>query len=151
DSGKLRTTIGVFIMAMDVFPKPMSESAARAAFLVQDTESVPDGRLLGMVKYAGEPLLPEEAVQRAQSEARERNRGGADFLPPSFQYPVAVCVIRVGSDFGLQNVSCLDAPQFRPREIVQQFWKGVNHYSRAKLVSFNGRGFDLPLLELAAF
>jgi predicted PolB exonuclease-like 3'-5' exonuclease len=35
--------------------------------------------------------------------------------------------------------------------MVKQFWKGVAYYHRAKLVTFNGRGFDLPLLELAAF
>jgi predicted PolB exonuclease-like 3'-5' exonuclease len=39
---------------------------------------------------------------------------------------------------------------------VEDFWRGLAHYkaesgSRAKLVTFNGRGFDLPLLELAAF
>jgi predicted PolB exonuclease-like 3'-5' exonuclease len=27
----------------------------------------------------------------------------------------------------------------------------VAHYNRAKLVTFNGRGFDLPLMELGAF
>jgi predicted PolB exonuclease-like 3'-5' exonuclease len=35
--------------------------------------------------------------------------------------------------------------------MVKSFWRGVESYHRAKLVSFNGRGFDLPLLELAAF
>jgi predicted PolB exonuclease-like 3'-5' exonuclease len=48
-------------------------------------------------------------------------------------------------------LTCLDTPQFRPAEIVRQFWRGVAHYNRAKLVTFNGRGFDLPLMELAAF
>ena len=32
-----------------------------------------------------------------------------------------------------------------------QFWRGLTHFNRARLVTFNGRGFDLPLLELAAF
>ena len=133
-------------------------SAARArrlagsstAFLVLDTESVPDGRLIAKVRYPGEQLTPEEAVARAQAEARERSPGGSDFLPATLQYPVAVCVIRVGADFRLEAVTCLDAPHFRPAEIVKKFWHGVGHY-KAKLVSFNGRGFDLPLLELAAF
>jgi predicted PolB exonuclease-like 3'-5' exonuclease len=34
---------------------------------------------------------------------------------------------------------------------VRAFWKGVAYYNRARLVTFNGRGFDLPLMELAAF
>jgi predicted PolB exonuclease-like 3'-5' exonuclease len=128
----------------------LTETGARTAFLVIDTESVPDGRLLSAVKYAGANLTPEAAIERARTEAREQTWSGSDFLPVSFQVPVAVCVLRVGPDFSLQGLSCLDAPQFRPREIVKTFWLGVACY-KAKLVTFNGRGFDMPLLELAAF
>src|SRR5262249_57375289 len=85
-----------------------------------------------------------------KAEAREASHGGSDFVPVAFQYPVAVSVVRVGADFSLQALACLDAPDYRPREIVRKFWLGVGRY-RAKLVTFNGRGFDLPLLELAAF
>jgi predicted PolB exonuclease-like 3'-5' exonuclease len=120
------------------------------AYLVLDTESVPDGKLIAKVKYPGETLSPEEAVRRAQAEARESSRDGSDFLPVTFQYPVAMCVIRVAADFTLQAVTCLDAPAYRPGEIVKKFWQGMASY-RARLVTFNGRGFDLPLLELAAF
>src|SRR5579872_7196498 len=120
------------------------------AFIVLDTESVPDGRLLARIKYPDEVLTPEDAIQRAQSEARELSPGGSDFLPVTYQIPVAVCVLRVAGDFSLQALSCLDAPEYRPEEIVRKFWLGSSRY-KAKLVTFNGRGFDLPLLELAAF
>jgi predicted PolB exonuclease-like 3'-5' exonuclease len=123
----------------------------QTAFLVFDTESVPDGGLLSRVKYPRDNLSPEEAIARAQAEARELSPTGSDFLPVTFQVPVAVCVVRVAADFTLQGLACLDSPHFRPAEIVRQFWRGVAHYNRAKLVTFNGRGFDLPLLELAAF
>ena len=126
-------------------------AATQTAFLVFDTESVPDGRLIARIKYPGETLTPEEAIEKARKEAREQSRDGSDFLPVTFQVPVAVCVLRVGSDFTLQGLACLDTPQFRPAEIVKQFWRGVAYYNRARLVTFNGRGFDLPLLELAAF
>jgi predicted PolB exonuclease-like 3'-5' exonuclease len=136
-------------------PENLSESAA-PAYLILDTESVPDGRLLAKVRYAAEVLTPEEAVERARAEARDRSAHGSDFLPVSFHYPVAVCILRAGADFGLQGLTCLDAPHFRPRRIVEQFWGGMAAYQekykeRIKLVTFNGRGFDLPLLELAAF
>jgi predicted PolB exonuclease-like 3'-5' exonuclease len=139
-------------MATADFPSrtPSADNGTRTAFLVVDTESVPDGKLIADVKYPGEGLSPEAAVERAQAEARDRSWSGSDFIPVSFQVPVAVCVLRAGPDFALQSIKCLDAPQFRPREIVNQFWFGVSHY-KAKLVTFNGRGFDLPLLELAAF
>jgi predicted PolB exonuclease-like 3'-5' exonuclease len=124
---------------------------AHPAFLVFDTESVPDGKLLGKVKYTEQGLSNEEAIRRAQAEARDRSATGSDFLPVSFQYPIAVCILRVGKDFTLQRITCLDAPLFRPREIVRQFWDGLAKLSKARLVTFNGRGFDLPLMELAAF
>ncbi len=120
------------------------------AFIVLDTESVPDGKLLARVKYPDDGLTPEDAIQRAQTEARELSRDGSDFLPVTFQIPVAVCVLRVAADFSLQALSCLDAPEYRSEEIVRKFWLGSARY-KAKLVTFNGRGFDLPLLELAAF
>ncbi len=141
---------------VDVFSKGVVENNDTTAFLVLDTESIPDGRLLSLVKYAAEDLSPAEAIRRAQAEARELSPKGSDFLPVSFQVPVAVCILRVAADFRLQALRCLDAPHFRPQRIVEEFWRGLAHYksrsgNRAKLITFNGRGFDLPLLELAAF
>lgn len=135
----------------DSFARLMApEASTRTAFLVVDTESVPDGRLLASVKYAGENLTGEQAVERARAEAREASSSGSDFLPVTFQVPVGVSVLRVGPDFALQALACLDAPHFRPREIVNKFWLSLS-FSKAKLVTFNGRAFDMPLLELAAF
>jgi predicted PolB exonuclease-like 3'-5' exonuclease len=125
--------------------------ATGTAYLILDTESVPDGRLIGQVKYPGDNLSPEEAIRRAQDEARDQSPTKSEFLPVTFQIPVAVCVLRVAADYTPQALTCLDAPEYRPAEIAKQFWIGSGHYSRAKLVTFNGRGFDLPLLELAAF
>jgi predicted PolB exonuclease-like 3'-5' exonuclease len=137
-------------------PRLAEEPSVEPAFLVIDTESVPDGQLLAAVKYPCETLSPEEAIRRAQEEARERSYSGSDFLPVTFQYPVAICVLRVGNDFSLQNISRLGEPHFKPRDIVEQFWTGLaktkeKYKERVKLVTFNGRGFDLPLLEMAAF
>jgi 3'-5' exonuclease len=125
-------------------------------FLVVDIETVPDGKLLNCLKYQGQGLDPEEAIRRAQEEAKAQSPSGSDFLPPIFQIPIAVSILRARPDFTIQNISCLDAPHFRPQRIVEDFWRGLTHYrsksnGRLKLVTFNGRGFDLPLLEIAAF
>lgn len=126
------------------------EARKGPAYLVFDVETIPDGELLRRVKYPEEGLSIPDAVERARTEALERSSGRSDFVPASFVYPVSVCVARVGADFTLESITCLDDPQFRPSEIVRGFWAGHEHY-QAKLVSFNGRGFDLPVLELAAY
>ena len=72
-------------------------------------------------------------------------------MPPTFQKVVAACVIRVRRDYSVEKIVCLDAPQFRQQQVVEQFWKGVCSHAMAPLVSFNGRGFDLPVMELAAY
>ncbi len=119
-----------------------TDAGTRTAFLVVTSVSSPDGRLLASVKFPGENLSPEDAIKRARAESGS--------VPVGFQVPESVCVLRVAPDFALLNFKCLDEPHFRPREIVNQFWFGAAHY-KARLVTFNGRGFDLPLLELAAF
>jgi predicted PolB exonuclease-like 3'-5' exonuclease len=124
---------------------------AATAYLVFDTESIPDGDLLRKVKYPEPNLTAEEAIEKARQEAREKSYEGSDFIPVAFQIPIAVCVLRVGRDFMPQRLTCLDAPQYRIPEIVKQFWRGVAAYPKAVLVTYNGRGFDLPLMELAAF
>jgi predicted PolB exonuclease-like 3'-5' exonuclease len=139
--------ISAEILARRGHPPP---SPTDTAYLILDTESVPDGRLLARVKYPDDVLTPDEAISRAQAEARELSRDGSDFLPVTFQVPVAVCVLRVAGDYTLQAITCLDAPHYRTEEIVRKFWLGVARY-KARMVTFNGRGFDLPLLELAAF
>jgi predicted PolB exonuclease-like 3'-5' exonuclease len=136
--------------------EPAAAGPAVPLYLVFDTESIPDGQLLSLVKYPNEDLTPLEAVERARDEARHSSPKGSHFVPVAFQYPIAACVLRVGGDFRLQAITCLDAPYFRPRRIVEQFWAGVARYrarhgDAVQLVTFNGRGFDLPLLEMAAF
>ena len=131
-------------------PRSGTDAATRTAFLVVDCESIPDGKLLNIVKYGDQGLTDDAAIDKARDEARQNSNTGSDFIPHTFQIPVAVCVARVAADFSLQAVACLDAPLYRPREIVKKFWLGVSCY-KAKLVTFNGRSFDMPLLELAAF
>jgi predicted PolB exonuclease-like 3'-5' exonuclease len=145
-------TIGADIMRRRAERAEAARGGSTAtSYLVLDCESVPDGQLVSQVKYPGKNLSPEDAIRRAQDEARELSPTGSEFLPVTFQIPVAVCVLRVAADYTPQALTCLDAPEYRPIEIARQFWVGSAHYSRAKLVTFNGRSFDLPLLELAAF
>ena len=42
----------------------------------------------------------------------------------------------------------IDEEKSRPHEIVRAFWDGWRKYGRPCLVTFNGRGFDVPFLYL---
>lgn len=61
--------------------------------------------------------------------------------------PVSVAIAKVAADYRLTELTVLDAPAFRPQEIVRRFWQGWQHYDRPTLVTFNGRGYDMPIME----
>lgn len=119
------------------------------SYLVFDIETVSDGQLVSRLRYPGEGLSPLEAVSRYRAELMERY--DSDFIPYTFQVPVSVAIAKVARDFRLDDLVVLDEPQFRPHVITEHFWRGWEKYRRPTLVSFNGRTFDIPALELAAF
>ncbi len=118
-------------------------------YLVFDIESVADGLLVSKLRYASEQLAPQEAVQRYRAELMEQY--GSDFIPYTYQLPVSLVIGKVSDDLQLLDLVALDEPAFRPHVITEHFWRGWDAYQRPTLVTFNGRTFDLPLLELAAF
>jgi 3'-5' exonuclease len=121
-------------------------------YLVFDVESVPDAKLIKKVKYAGLDIDEKTAVKKFQEEVLTKSDGASYFIPVTFQYPVAICVAKVKEDFSLSDIVSLDAPKFNTRDMVKLFWQGIEReYKEAALVTFNGRGFDIPLLELMAF
>jgi hypothetical protein len=124
-------------------------AAPAVGYLVFDIESVADPRLVARLRYPKEQLDPAEAVRRYRAELMEKHQ--SDFIPYTFQVPIAVAVAKVAADFRLLDVVILDEPEFRPHVITEYFWRGWERYRRPTLVSFNGRAFDIPLLELSAF
>ena len=124
----------------------------KPAFLVFDIESVVDGRLVQRIRFPDEPhLTPAEAVAKERSSLLEKSNGKSDFIPHTFHVPVSVAIAKIADDFSLLEVRTLDRPRFRPQMITRQFWKGWQGYGQPTLVTFNGRFFDLPVLELAAY
>jgi predicted PolB exonuclease-like 3'-5' exonuclease len=126
-------------------PAPRSD----VAFLVFDIEAVADGELISRVKYPQEGLTAAEATSRFRAEQLAAT--GKDILPPTYMLPVSVAVAKVGHDCRLADLAVLDEPNYRPHVIARGFWQGWRHYGRPTLVTFNGRGYDLPVLELAAY
>ena len=118
-------------------------------YLIFDIETVGDGDLIQRVRFPDEKMTPREAIDRYRKQLLEET--GKDVLPPTMVLPVSVAIAKVTADYRLQDILVLDAPDFRPQEIVKRFWQGWQHYGRPTLVTFNGRGYDVPVLELAAF
>jgi predicted PolB exonuclease-like 3'-5' exonuclease len=112
--------------------------------LVFDIETVPDvdfgRRLYGL---AG---LDDGQVARAMFAVRRQHTGG-DFLPPEQQRVVAIaCALRSGDTF---RVWSLGEPGSGEGELIQRFFEGIEKFS-PNLVSWNGSGFDLPVLTYRA-
>jgi predicted PolB exonuclease-like 3'-5' exonuclease len=124
-------------------------TGSEVAYLVFDVEAAGDGDLISRVKYAGQHLTAAEAIARYRAELIEQT--GRDVLPPTWVLPVAVAIAKISPDYRLIDVLTLDAPEYRPWEITRRFWQGWQHYRQPTFVTFNGRGYDLPVLELAAF
>ncbi|MCE9555196.1 MAG: 3'-5' exonuclease [Planctomycetes bacterium] len=124
-------------------------SSSNVRYLVFDTESVTDGTLVSRLRYPGEGLTPQQAIAKYRGELMEKF--DSDFVPYTFQLPVSVAVAKVGSDLRIIDLVTLDEPKYRPHVICENFWRGWEKYRKPTLISFNGRTFDLPLMELAAF
>lgn len=128
----------------------MSKNLVR--YLVFDIESVADGALIKSVRYPGPAfaeMTPEQALAQYRQELMAER--GSDFIPHTFHLPVSVVIGKVDQELNLIDLVSLDEPNFRPEVITDHFWRGWQAYQRPTWVSFNGRGFDLPVMELAAF
>ncbi len=125
----------------------MTDTGVR--YLAFDIESIADGALVARLRYPGEKLSPQAAVRKYRDELLAKH--DSDFVPYTFHVPISVAVGKIAADYKLIDIVLLDDPQFRPHVITENFWRGWEKYRRPTLVSFNGRGFDIPLLELAAY
>jgi predicted PolB exonuclease-like 3'-5' exonuclease len=84
---------------------------------------------------------------RAGSSAAGAAPPGGDFLPLEQQRVVAIsCALRNGESF---TVWSLGDPGTSEAELVRRFFDGIEKFS-PDLVSWNGSGFDLPVLAYRA-
>ncbi len=110
--------------------------------LVFDIETVPD--VAGLRRLHRLPLeLAEADVLECASQLR-RGATGGDFLPLHLQRVVAIaCALREGNSF---RVWSLGEPFDPEPELIRRFYDGIDRYT-PQLVSWNGGGFDLPVLN----
>jgi predicted PolB exonuclease-like 3'-5' exonuclease len=124
-------------------------SSPAVSYLVFDIESIADGDLIAKVRYPEKNYTSQEAIKVYCAERMEQY--GTEFIPYTFHIPISVAVIKISADLQLIDIVTLDNPEFRPHVITKHFWDGWKAYKKPTLVSFNGRTFDIPLMELSAF
>jgi len=110
--------------------------------LAFDIETIPDAA--GIRRLHELPAdLPESEVAEIAFQRRRAQTGG-DFLPPHLQKVAVIsCVLR--SDEGLKIFSL----EGEEKDLIQRFYSGIEKYV-PQLVSWNGGGFDLPVLNYRA-
>jgi predicted PolB exonuclease-like 3'-5' exonuclease len=127
----------------------MNQPSNEIKYLLFDVESVPDGESIAATRYPGANLSPKEAIRKFRFELLAES--GRDFVPYTYHVPVAVVIAKIREDYSLVEIVSLDEPNHRPAIITKHFWVGWERYNRPTLVTFNGRSFDIPLMELSAF
>jgi hypothetical protein len=110
--------------------------------LVFDIETIPD--VAGLRKLNDLPAALSDAEVAELAFQQQRARNGSDFLPHYLQRVAVIsCLLR--SDEGLRIWS-LAEPKLNEAEIIQRFFSGIDKYT-PNIVSWNGGGFDLPVLH----
>jgi len=112
------------------------------SILAFDIETIPD--VAGIRRLHDLPAdLPDHEVAEVAFQIR-RTKTGSDFLPPQLHRVVVIsCVLR--SDEGIKVFSL----EGEEAEIIQRFYEGIEKFV-PQIVSWNGGGFDLPVLNYRA-
>ncbi len=114
--------------------------------LVFDIETIPD--VSGLRKLQGlDAGMSDDAVAELVFQRRRQQTGGSDFLP-HYQHRVCAisCVLRTDDGLKAWSIGKKDDGE---KVLIQRFFDGIERYT-PQLVSWNGGGFDLPVLHYRA-
>jgi predicted PolB exonuclease-like 3'-5' exonuclease len=113
--------------------------------LVFDIETVPD--VAGIRRVHDVPAGMSDADALAWYGQLRRTATGSDFAPLALQKVVAIgCALREGARFKIASVGELDDAE---PELIRRFFEILDART-PQLVSWNGGGFDLPVLHYRA-
>ncbi|MDE1184154.1 3'-5' exonuclease [Paraburkholderia sp.] len=113
--------------------------------LVFDIETIPDVAGIRRLEELPDDLDDDEVAEYAFSARREKT--GSDFLPHHLQRIAAIsCVFRDDSGFRVRSLGTLTDGE---PALIQSFYRVIEKYT-PQLVSWNGGGFDLPVLNYRA-
>jgi 3'-5' exonuclease len=109
--------------------------------LVFDIETVPDTEL-GRRVFQLQDLSDEHVAQIMFTKRREET--GSDFLPHEQHRVVAISVVMRSRDS--LKVWSLGEENSSEKDLIERFFDGLDKFT-PDLVSWNGAGFDLPVLH----
>jgi 3'-5' exonuclease len=116
-------------------------------YTIVDIETRIAKNLVRAVYFPHVDISEEEAYEQARQQLRAEQ--GNDFFPLSFHLPISIAVGQVNDDRILVAVETVQESDYSEEEIVRVFWQRLERFP-GSLVTFNGRNFDLPVLELQA-
>jgi predicted PolB exonuclease-like 3'-5' exonuclease len=113
--------------------------------LVFDIETIPD--VAGLRTLLGLQAELSDADVAAAAFAARREKTGSDFLQHHLHRVAAIsCVFRDDDGFRVRSLGSLNDTE---PKLVQDFFRIIDRYT-PQLVSWNGGGFDLPVLNYRA-
>ena len=109
--------------------------------LVFDIETIPDVELGRRLPEIG---AGDDATVGAAMFAKREQETGSSCLPFEQHRVIAIAaLLRTGDQFQLWSIGSADSPE---DDLLNRFFSGIEKY-RPTLVSWNGSGFDLPVLH----
>jgi predicted PolB exonuclease-like 3'-5' exonuclease len=117
-------------------------------YLIFDIETRVDKDLVKEVYDPENALTLDQAYDTARDQILERSGQQSDFFPVPFHIPIAISTLHADEKYRIRALGCLGADRFPESELVARFWQTFE--GAQTLITFNGRGFDLPVLEARA-
>lgn len=113
--------------------------------LVFDIETIPD--VAGLRALNREFTLLTDAEVAAAAFAARREKTGSEFLQHHLHRVAAIsCVFRDDDGFRVRSLGTLDDQE---PKLIHDFFRIIDRYT-PQLISWNGGGFDLPVLHYRA-
>jgi 3'-5' exonuclease len=116
-------------------------------YTIFDIETRIDKSLVRATYFPRTELSEDEAYKQARQRLQEEQ--GNDFFPLSFHVPISIVVGQVNDERILTAVEMMGQEDYSEESLVRSFWERLERF-QGTLVTFNGRAFDLPVLELQA-